>query len=169
MVVGLGSLTASEAEVKGTNTGCAGNGGGRSGVAVTVSAMATVLVVEDDPENAQMITEILGREGHRVLTAALGDEGLESARAWHPDAILLDVALSGPMTGFEVCRALRAEAGTATTPIIMVSAWAFDSDLQAGWSAGCNDYLAKPFAASQLLAVVQEHLDQADSLNRDQP
>lgn len=125
--------------------------------------MATVLLVEDDPGHAQLVTTMLRGAGHRVLTAANGTGGLACARAWHPDVVLLDVSLAGAMTGFDVCRALRAEPDTAKTPIIMLSAWAFDTDLEAGWAAGCDDYLAKPFAAGQLLAVLDQQLNPSHS------
>jgi DNA-binding response OmpR family regulator len=123
--------------------------------------MAVVLLVEDDPENLLLVTELLSRSGHRVLTAVDGPGGLDSARAWRPDVILLDVSLAGPMNGLEVCRALRAEPPTATTPIMMLSGWAFDSDLAAGREAGADDYLPKPFHPEVLRARVEHLIDWA--------
>jgi DNA-binding response OmpR family regulator len=131
--------------------------------------MAVVLVVEDDPANAQMVAAMLTRAGHRVLTAADGPGGLESARSWDPDTILLGVSLAGSMNGLEVCRALPAEPGTAKTPIIMLSGWAFETDVEAGRAAGCDDYLAKPFGQDELLARVQRVLDGAATQPRPQP
>ncbi len=121
--------------------------------------MATVLVVEDDPANAAMIMAMTDRAEHRVLTAANGPGALESARWWHPDLILLDVSLAGEMDGLHVCRALRDDPGTASTPIIMLSGWTFESDIAAGRAAGCDDYMPKPFTPQDLLSRVHHLLD----------
>lgn len=123
--------------------------------------MATVLVVEDDPANAQMVMAILSRAGHRVLVAADGPGGLESARSWSPDVILLDVSLAGAMSGLDVCRTLRADPRTSRTPIMFLSGWAFASDMEAGHTAGANDYLPKPFTREDLVGRVQSLLDGA--------
>jgi DNA-binding response OmpR family regulator len=125
--------------------------------------MTTVLVVEDDLANAHLVTVILKQAGHQVLTANDGPAGIESAHAGHPDVILLDVSLAGPMDGLQLCRALRAEADTATTPVIMLSGWASKDDRSAGRAAGCDDYLAKPYSKADLLAVVQNMIDRPAS------
>lgn len=103
--------------------------------------MATVLLVEDDPANAHMVTVILGRAGHQMPTAIDGPGGLETERNWPLDLILLDVSLAGPLNGLDVCRALRAEPGAALTPIMMLSGWAFATDLDAGRAAGASSTL----------------------------
>ena len=121
--------------------------------------MATVLVVEDDPANAQMVMAILSRAGHRVFAAVDGPGGLESARSWSPDVILLDVSLAGAMSGLDVCRALRADPHTSDTPIMFLSGWAFASDMEAGRLAGANDYLPKPFTREDLVGRVQGLLE----------
>jgi CheY-like chemotaxis protein len=123
--------------------------------------MAVILVVEDDPANALLITAMLTRAGHHVLTAVDGTGAMDSARLWRPDLVLLDVSLPGAMTGFDVCRALRDQPDTATTPIIMQSGWAFASDVEAGREAKCDDYLAKPYSRDQLLNAVQALLEPA--------
>jgi CheY-like chemotaxis protein len=122
-------------------------------------AVATVLVVEDDPANAQMVMAILSRAGHRVFAAVDGPGGLESARSWSPDVILLDVSLAGAMSGLDVCRTLRADPHTSDTPIMFLSGWAFASDMEAGRMAGANDYLPKPFTREDLVGRVQGLLE----------
>lgn len=117
-----------------------------------------MLVVEDDPANAQMVTAILHRAGHQVLTAPDGVCALASVRARHPDVILLDVSLAGAMDGLQVCRTLRAEPGAANMAIVMLSGWAFEADIDAGRDAGCDAYLPKPFNRQDLLAIIEQML-----------
>ncbi len=125
--------------------------------------MGFVLVVEDDPANATLAEAVLSRAGHRVLHAADGVAALEIARRRSPDLILLDVSLPGALTGLDVCRALRADPATARIAVLMLSGWAFDSDVQAGRAAGADGYLAKPFLAADLRSRVQELLDRASA------
>ncbi len=125
--------------------------------------MGFVLVVEDDPANATLAEAVLSRAGHRVLHAADGVAALEIARRRSPDLILLDVSLPGALSGLDVCRALRADPATARIAVLMLSGWAFDSDVQAGRAAGADGYLAKPFLAADLRAHVQELLDRASA------
>jgi DNA-binding response OmpR family regulator len=129
--------------------------------------MATVLVVEDDAANAQMVVAMLGRAGHRAIVAADGASGLDRARTDNPDVILLDVSLVGGMSGLDVCRTLRSEPATARTPIMMLSGWAFRSDLEAGLAAGANDYLPKPFNQAELLGRLQPLLEPAGQVPSD--
>jgi DNA-binding response OmpR family regulator len=121
--------------------------------------MATILVVEDDADNVVLLRRVLERAGHQVVTAADGLGGFAAARSWAPELILLDVSLAGPMTGLDLCRLIRATAEIAHTPVVMLSGWAFDSDLQAGRDAGANAYLAKPFDMSELTETVTGLLD----------
>ncbi len=118
-------------------------------------------MVEDDPANALLITAMLDRAGHQVITAVDGASAMNSARSSHPDLVLLDVSLPGTMAGFDVCRALRAEPDTATTPIIMQSGRAFPSDVETGRQAQSDGYLAKSYTKDQLLGAVQALLDRA--------
>ena len=112
--------------------------------------MALILVVEDDPANAVLVQTLLNRDGHQVLLAADGEAALDIARRRRPEVVLLDVSLAGDLTGFDVCRALRAEPGTAGAGILMLSGWAFDCDIEAGRAAGADGYVAKPFSAADL-------------------
>jgi DNA-binding response OmpR family regulator len=104
---------------------------------------------------------VLGRAGHRVLMCADGPTALDIARRRVPDVVLLDVSLAGSMAGLEVCRALRADPATAAIAVLMLSGWAFESDVAAGHEAGADGYLAKPFSNVELRERAQELVDRA--------
>ncbi len=114
----------------------------------------TVLVVEDDRTLLEVLRYNLSREGYRVLTAADGAAGLESARQNHPDLIMLDVMLP-QMSGFEVCRILR---GEMKVPILMLTARDEELDRVTGLDIGADDYITKPFSMRELLARIRAHL-----------
>jgi CheY-like chemotaxis protein len=121
--------------------------------------MSAILIAEDDPDNAELVCDMLGQAGHDTLVVADGASALDSARSWHPDLMLLDVSLAGPITGLQVCQAMREDPGLAGIPVVMLSGWAFDADLGAGRAAGANACLAKPFRPAELRALVQILLD----------
>jgi two-component system alkaline phosphatase synthesis response regulator PhoP len=114
----------------------------------------TILVVEDEEDIAELIRYNLETEKYVVAVAANGEKGVEAARSRHPDLVLLDLMLPG-MDGLEVCRALKADRGTADIPIIMVSARGAESDIVAGLELGAEDYVTKPFGTKVLLARVR--------------
>lgn len=118
--------------------------------------MTTILIVEDDPDNAVLACAVMKKAGYHTLTAVDGHSALESVRAWRPSCVLLDVSIAGPLDGHDVCRALRAEPEPelAATPVLMLSGWAFDSDIEAGKAAGADAYLAKPFRPAELTDLV---------------
>lgn len=116
---------------------------------------ATILVVEDDPDTIVLIRTMVKRAGHKVLTAADGAGGFATARRWIPDLILINVSLAGAITGLDVCRAVRATPDLAHIPVVMLSGWAFDSDIQAGQEAGADAYFAKPFDRAELTVTIQ--------------
>jgi two-component system response regulator MprA len=107
------------------------------------------LVVTDD---TQAVQDSLSREGHTVSFAETTTEGLRLIRAENPDAVLLDVT-SPRRQGIEACRILRAE-GNAV-PVVMLGAEASVADRVAGFDAGADDYLVRPFALEELLARVR--------------
>jgi CheY-like chemotaxis protein len=121
--------------------------------------MSAILVVEDDHDNARLACEAMNRIGHDSLVVEDGPNALDRARNWHPDLILLDVSLAGPLTGLQVCEALRADADLEAIPVVMLSGWAFDNDVRAGQSPGANASLTKPFSPTELQALVQLLLD----------
>ena len=116
--------------------------------------MADVLVVEDESDIRQLIVHHLERDGYRCRQAATGTEALRAVRGATPDLIVLDLMLP-EIDGLEVCRRLRAEAATATVPIIMLTAKSDEVDRIVGLELGADDYVSKPFSPKELIARVR--------------
>jgi two-component system phosphate regulon response regulator PhoB len=115
---------------------------------------ARILVIEDEEDILALIQYNLIKAGYRVECATSGEEGVARATALHPDLVILDLMLPG-INGFEVCRRLRAEPGTAALPVIMLTAKGEDADIVAGLDIGADDYLTKPFSPQILKARIQ--------------
>ena len=113
--------------------------------------MPRVLVVEDDPDIAELIRHYLEKSGHTVEALASGAAVLPKVRADRPDLIVLDLMLPG-LDGLMVCQALRSDPRTAAIPIIMVTARGEEADRIAGLELGADDYVTKPFSAKELAA-----------------
>ncbi len=113
-----------------------------------------VLVVEDEPDIAALIAYQLTREGFRVATAGNGNEALEAVEREIPDLLVLDRMLPG-LSGDEVLVRLRAEAATATLPVLMLTAKREQEDRIEGLELGADDYLTKPFSPRELVLRVQ--------------
>jgi DNA-binding response OmpR family regulator len=109
---------------------------------------ARILLIEDDPRLAEMVSEYLGQAGFRVCTAASGNEGLDRLAHEPFEAVVLDLGLPD-MDGLEVCRKLRAR---ADTPVLMLTARGDAMDRVVGLEIGADDYLPKPFEPRELLA-----------------
>jgi DNA-binding response OmpR family regulator len=114
----------------------------------------TVLVIEDEPDAAEVLQYNLEREGYHVLLACDGPSGLACARAERPEVVLLDVMLPG-MDGIEVARALRSDPETRGIAIIMVSARGEESDVILGLGIGADDYIVKPFGIKEIVARIK--------------
>jgi DNA-binding response OmpR family regulator len=113
--------------------------------------VSSILLVEDDASVREAVTMALEGDGHRVSTAAAGDEAIERWRQVRPDLVLLDVMLP-VMDGFEVCRRIRA---FDQVPIILLTARADPIDVVVGLESGADDYVTKPFETRVLLARVR--------------
>ena len=111
----------------------------------------SVLIVEDDPNIAELLQMYLEKEGYAVTVAEDGGKGLAKFRAIKPDLVLLDVMMP-VMDGWAVCRAIRAE---AQTPIIMLTAKSETDDKIAGLKSGADDYITKPFEMKEVLARME--------------
>ena len=121
-----------------------------------MSDPATVLVVDDTPQNVRLLEAVLTPKGYTVTSAASGEEALAMVRQHCPDLILLDVVME-PMDGMEVCRRLRDDPATAFLPVVMVTASGEKERLQA-LEAGADDFVTKPFDQAELLARVKSLL-----------
>lgn len=121
---------------------------------------ANILVVEDDPDSAELMSQILEIEGYRVKRSPSGLKALEQASNGDIDLILLDVMLPG-VDGFEVCHRLRQEPPTASLPILMVSAKGRREDIDTGLRVGANAYMTKPLSRHDLLSTVKKLLEAA--------
>ena len=118
----------------------------------------TVLVVEDEPNIADLVDLYLSREGFRVLKKATGEAGLAAIRDQRPRLVVLDVGLPD-IDGLEVCRRIRA---TSALPVIFLTARADEIDRVLGLELGADDYLTKPFAPAELVARVKAVLRRTD-------
>jgi DNA-binding response OmpR family regulator len=113
-----------------------------------------VLAADDDEDILELVAFRLERSGYTVLRARDGEEALRVALEAKPDLAVLDVMMP-KLDGFELTRRLRAEDATSRMPIILLTARAQDADVQAGFDAGADDYLRKPFSPQELRARVQ--------------
>lgn len=125
--------------------------------------MKTILVIEDEAQIRQNIAALLKLEGYRVLEASDGRLGTELANSENPDLILCDVAMPD-MDGFEVIHAIRRIAALNAVPFIFLTARSHASDVRAGMNLGADDYLPKPFTASELLAAIEARMTRVKSL-----
>lgn len=109
----------------------------------------TLLVVDDDDLVALAVQRALKKFGYHVLVANSGRDGIQTARRYRPDLILLDVIMPG-LTGYQVCREIRSDPLLQETPILFLTAKAEDDDKIEGLMAGADDYLTKPFNMEEL-------------------
>lgn len=121
--------------------------------------MATILLVEDNEMNRDMLSRRLTKKGFSVNTAEDGQEGLDSARKQRPDLILLDMSLP-VKDGWTTAAELKADPLTCDIPVIALTAHAMDGDRQRAMSAGCDDYDTKPVDLKRLLLKIDARLTQ---------
>jgi two-component system, OmpR family, alkaline phosphatase synthesis response regulator PhoP len=117
--------------------------------------MATrILIVEDDPDIAELVARYLDKAGFATERAASGREAMQAISERPPELVVLDLMLPH-MDGLEVCRLVRGHHATAAIPIIMLTARAEESERIVGLELGADDYLAKPFSPNELVARVR--------------
>jgi len=113
-----------------------------------------ILIIEDEPEIAELISLNLTRAGFETKLAGSGEDGLECIDQWGPELVILDLMLPG-IDGLEVCRRLKYEERTRQIPIIMVTARGEEADVVTGLELGADDYMVKPFSPRELAARVR--------------
>jgi CheY-like chemotaxis protein len=117
----------------------------------TGAALRTLLYIEDNPANLQLVEELITRRPDlRLLSAADGNLGIELAREFMPEVILMDINLPG-INGIEVMKILRADPATAQIPIMAISANVIPSDIKKGLDAGFFRYLTKPIVVNEFM------------------
>jgi DNA-binding response OmpR family regulator len=124
---------------------------GRQTPALRWAVAARILIVEDDPDIAQLIALYLEKAGLGSERLASGRDAIASIAARPPDLVILDLMLPH-VDGFDVCRAVRANPATAGVPVLMLTARGEEADRVAGLEIGADDYLTKPFSPSELVA-----------------
>jgi DNA-binding response OmpR family regulator len=116
-----------------------------------------ILVVDDEPDVASLLTLLLKSQGYNVIAAGDGQEALELARKQSPDLILLDIMLPR-MDGYKVARMLKFDENFSHIPIIMLTAKIQEKDKETGLEMGANAYVTKPFDTEQLLKKIKDTL-----------
>jgi two-component system phosphate regulon response regulator PhoB len=119
-----------------------------------IKDMGRILVVEDERDLQKVLKFNLEQAGYEVIQAFGGEEGLRLARQHRPDMVLLDLMLPD-LSGTEVCKALRADAGTRNVPIVMLTARGEEIDRVLGFELGADDYVVKPFSVRELLLRIR--------------
>src|SRR3954464_5216817 len=119
-----------------------------------------ILIVEDDPDIAELVARYLDKAGFVTERAATGSDALQAIAARPPGLLVLDLMLPH-VDGLEICRRVRANDTTAATPISMLTARAEESERIVGLELGADDYLAKPFSPNELVARVRALLRRA--------
>ena len=116
-----------------------------------------VLIVEDIPDNAELIHKILKRLGLNIAVAGDGEEALEKIPSFHPDVILLDVGLPG-INGFEVCQRIKQDPSYKDIPVIFLTAFSDSSDIAKGFQLGGIDYITKPYRKEEVFIRITNQL-----------
>ncbi len=114
-----------------------------------------ILVIEDDLDMLELVATSLKGADYEVLEATEGEQGLKTARAEKPDAIVLDLAMP-KMNGYEVCKTLHEDPATSHIKVIVTSAKSYPSDIKAAMSVGALFYMVKPYSIKDLLSQISK-------------
>ena len=117
---------------------------------------ARILVIEDNEQNMYLIHFLLEANGHTVIEALDGEQGILRAQDSSPDVILLDIQLPG-MDGYEIARIIRGTPGLATIPIIAVTSYAMAGDREKILAAGATDYIEKPINPATFVEQIRKY------------
>jgi len=116
-----------------------------------------ILVVEDQEDNRQILRDLLTNGGFDMIEAENGRDAITAAEANRPDLILMDIQLP-LLDGYEATRRIKSNPDLKSIPIIVVTSYALSGDEEKARSAGCDDYVAKPYSPRQLLAKIRARL-----------
>lgn len=122
-----------------------------------MTAPARILVVDDTPANVKLLVDVLGAKGYAVTGAVNGEEALARIAEQLPDLVLLDIMMPG-LSGYDVCRRIRAEAATALLPVVLCTSLDPKSERINGIEAGADDFIPKPINQQELFARVKSLL-----------
>ena len=130
---------------------------GNSKVVPSEGTPARILIAEDDMQSVELLEAYLADTGYEIRTATDGDATLREAQQWQPDVILLDIMMP-KISGFEVCKRLRASPASRTIGILMITALDQSSDVERAVEAGTDDFLTKPINKTELLLRIRSLL-----------
>jgi two-component system, OmpR family, alkaline phosphatase synthesis response regulator PhoP len=123
---------------------------------------ARVLIADDNSQNANLLEEYLGGGEFEVAVAADGEETLALVRSFKPDVLLLDIMMP-KLSGFEVCKRLKADSATRHLPVLMITALDQPSDIERAVEAGTDDFLTKPIHQAELIRRVHALIESRKS------
>ncbi len=112
-----------------------------------------ILVVDDSPTERHFLVELLTRNGYQVVTAESGEEGINKAKAEHPDLVIMDVVMPG-LNGYQATRTLTRDDETKNIPVFVCTTKSQETDKIWGLRQGAQDYLVKPVNPEELLAKI---------------
>jgi two-component system cell cycle response regulator DivK len=118
----------------------------------------SILVVEDQEDNRQILRDLLSSTDYEMMEAENGQEALDAVARQRPDLILMDIQLP-VMDGYEATRRIKANPDWQSIPVIVVTSYALSGDAEKARAAGCDDYVTKPYSPRQLLAKIREYLE----------
>lgn len=118
---------------------------------------ARILIADDNPQGVELLEAYLAGTDYEIQTAVDGEETLRKVKDWHPDLILLDIMMP-KISGFEVCKRLRADPAISGTIVVMITALDQPSDIDRAVEAGTNDFITKPINKTDLLRRVRSGL-----------
>jgi twitching motility two-component system response regulator PilH len=119
--------------------------------------MARILLIEDSPTDTAVLTQLLQRNGHEVLSSHSAEDGIEVCKRELPDLVLMDVVLPG-MNGFQATRALSRDGATSNIPVLIVSTKGMETDKAWGLRQGARGFIVKPPDEGALVARINELL-----------